>query len=252
MSKWARLTTVPQLKENGCYVWRIKTHAYHPDYEDMLTDEEVQRAQRYHHVIDRKRFVLGTVLTRVILAKELNITPRDIPIIRTCPTCGKPHGQPRLPAESIYWSVSHSGEEVVVAFSRSLRVGVDIEKIQTDIEDLLVSTILTHEEQEHFYRAADKTDVFYTYWTRKEAVLKALGTGFSQSPKSIRFTLAGNRINWSMNESKEDLRKVTGQVSDIPVGAHYKAALALLSGVKQDIYLLDATYLSQITAVKRH
>ncbi|WP_078578263.1 4'-phosphopantetheinyl transferase family protein [Salipaludibacillus agaradhaerens] len=246
MSEWAQLTTVPPLKEKGCYVWSIKTHAYHPDYEDMLTHEEVQRAKRYRQVIDRKRFVLGAVLTRFILGKELAINPLDITIIRTCPTCGKPHGQPRLPAENIYWSVSHSGEEVVVAFSRCLRVGIDIEKIQTDIENLPVSEILSHEELDHFNHIvpADKPNVFYTYWTRKEAVLKALGTGLSQSPKSVHFTSTDDdRINWMMSEPKGDSKKAGGQIIDLPVDEHYKGALALLNGDAQDIPILDGTYL---------
>jgi 4'-phosphopantetheinyl transferase len=246
MFEWTKLTTVPLIKEKVCYVWRVKTHAYHPDYEDILTHEEVQRAERYRQEIDRKRFVLGAVLARFILGKELAINPRDIPIIRTCPTCDKLHGQPRLPAENIYWSVSHSGEEVVVAFSRCLRVGIDIEKIQPDMKDLPVSTILNHEEQDHFNHVlpADKPNVFYTYWTRKEAVLKALGTGFSQSPKSVHFTSTDDdRINWIKSEPKGDSKKAGGQIIDLPLGEYYKGALALLNGDAQDIRILDGTYL---------
>ena len=78
-----------------------------------------------------------------------------------------------LPVDGHYWSLTHKPEYVggVVAGSR---IGIDIEKIRNCSAPLFRKT--AHEE-EWDLSDMDPDDLFSRYWTSKEAVLKASGTG---------------------------------------------------------------------------
>jgi len=77
-----------------------------------------------------------------------------------------------------YFSISHSGSYVVVAFSND-EIGVDIE-LQKSIP---IDELLHHfhpEEVRFICGQSDKQEAFHRIWTRKEAFLKAKGTGLLQ------------------------------------------------------------------------
>ena len=77
-----------------------------------------------------------------------------------------------LPFNGTYWSISHKTEYVggVVAPSP---IGIDIEKIYSRTKSLFPKTASEAE-----WALADRSPAaFFRYWTAKEAVLKAAGTG---------------------------------------------------------------------------
>ncbi|QTA91115.1 4'-phosphopantetheinyl transferase family protein [Desulfonema magnum] len=88
------------------------------------------------------------------------------------------HGAP-LPVDGKYWSVTHKPEYVggVIA---SGRIGIDIEKIRP-CSALLFKRIA--DDSEWGLTDAESFKLFFRYWTSKEAVLKASGTGIKGLPK---------------------------------------------------------------------
>ena len=74
------------------------------------------------------------------------------------------------------FSIAHSGGIVLCAVSTDAEIGVDIEQIipikLADYEEQL-----TENEWEYIQTAADQQIAFYKIWTKKEALLKALGRG---------------------------------------------------------------------------
>ncbi len=84
-----------------------------------------------------------------------------------------------MPVDGNYWSVSHKPKYVagVVACSR---IGIDIEEIR-DCRESLFRKIADHTEWE--LTDTDKRILFFRYWTSKEAVLKAVGTGLKDLSK---------------------------------------------------------------------
>ena len=79
-----------------------------------------------------------------------------------------------LPYKGIFWSITHKTEYVggVVA---PAPIGIDIEKIYSRAESLYPKTASEAE-----WALADRSPAtFFRYWTSKEAVLKAVGTGIS-------------------------------------------------------------------------
>ncbi|WP_314223174.1 4'-phosphopantetheinyl transferase family protein [Streptomyces zaehneri] len=151
---------------------------------------------RYESTVDpggRGRFLVGCALSRLVLGELLGLPPADVPLRRVCPRCGGPHGKVHLapppdgpsgtlPAYgcSVTFSVTHSGALVGVAVCRGGEVGLDVEESHGDMDiDSAARVALSDVELAALYArpAAERQPAFLRVWTRKEAVLKALGVG---------------------------------------------------------------------------
>ncbi|WP_405629394.1 4'-phosphopantetheinyl transferase superfamily protein [Streptomyces sp. NBC_00016] len=159
---------------------------------------------RYESTVDpagRGRFLVGCALSRLVLGELLGLPPADVPLRRVCPRCGGPHGKvhlalppdgpaatpPGTPAatppaydHSVAFSVTHSGALVGVAVCRDGEVGLDVEESHADMDvDSAARVALSDAELAALYArpTAERQPAFLRTWTRKEAVLKALGVG---------------------------------------------------------------------------
>lgn len=87
------------------------------------------------------------------------------------------YNRPYLPL-SIDFNISHAGRYIVCAISEQFRIGIDIEEIQDiDIEEFAAQ--FTGEELSAILASNNKHATFFSYWTIKEAVIKADGRGLS-------------------------------------------------------------------------
>jgi 4'-phosphopantetheinyl transferase len=78
-----------------------------------------------------------------------------------------------LPFNGNYWSVTHKAEYVGGVIAQA-RIGIDLEKIRSVKEAIYRKTA---RESEWGLSDSDKVALFFRYWTSKESVLKASGTG---------------------------------------------------------------------------
>lgn len=86
------------------------------------------------------------------------------------------HGKPYFPESPFSFNISHSGEYIVciISIDEKSHLGIDIEEIRP-LELKGFEAVFSPEEKEEL----DDIMKFYTYWTRKEAVIKADGRGMS-------------------------------------------------------------------------
>lgn len=92
-------------------------------------------------------------------------------------------GKPFLPDVAPF-NLTHAGDYAVLALSAEA-VGVDLERIRA-INWSRVSERFFHPDEQRFLaESADPQTMFFTIWTLKESFLKALGHGFSVSPRSF-------------------------------------------------------------------
>lgn len=157
----------------------------------------VERA-RYAATVDpaaRNRFLVGCALSRRLLGELLGVPPGDVPLRRVCPTCGGPHGKPRLAVSAGYdFSVTHSGDVVGVAVCRGAEVGLDVEEAHTALDvDAAARTALSARESAALYSLppVERKPAFLRIWTRKEAVLKALGVGLGAPLRELEVSEPG-------------------------------------------------------------
>jgi 4'-phosphopantetheinyl transferase len=113
------------------------------------------------------RKVLGEFLNRS--AAEVTIKQADF-------------GKPFLPDSDIFFNMSHSEECIVIAVRRGKPVGVDVEFIRpvADMNAIVEENFSPQERS-----LVNSREMFFKYWTRKEAFTKAVGRGLSIPPTSF-------------------------------------------------------------------
>jgi len=110
-----------------------------------------------------------------------------------------------LPVNGVYWSISHKSDYVAGVVSLD-PVGIDLEEIRTFSEGVRRKIA---DEAEWALSSEDPQRRFFRFWTAKEAVLKAAGTGLSG--------LSGCRV-----QSVPDGRRVMLSFRGVPVTvAHF-------------------------------
>ena len=155
-----------------------------------MSDDEKERAARFRFERDREFFVAGRGILRELLGGYLKRPPPELQF-----QYGS-EGKPCLSLEDWEWpirfNVSHSRGIALYAFSGGLEVGVDVEEIRSDFA--------SEEIAERFFSAGEleelrglpaelKADGFFNCWTRKEAYVKAWGSGLGIPLDSFGVTL---------------------------------------------------------------
>ena len=163
-------------------IWRVHWPTVASEQISAWLDAaEHEHARTFRHTPSRSRFVVGRAALRWLLASQLNLKPKDVRLDRNA------HGKPGLHsqhASSLQFNVSHSGDWVLIALSRSAEVGADIETIRPMPQALALA--------ERYFTAAEiatlrtcpeleRETAFFGLWTQKEAQVKALGTGLANS-----------------------------------------------------------------------
>jgi 4'-phosphopantetheinyl transferase len=86
-----------------------------------------------------------------------------------------PNGRPFLPGKMDF-NLSHAGTLAVCAIAGKGRIGIDVE-YRKPIDFTSLKDHFSPEEWRHIQNAPLPEKLFYDYWTRKEAILKADGRG---------------------------------------------------------------------------
>lgn len=87
------------------------------------------------------------------------------------------------------FNLSHSGEYIVCAITDRGKIGIDIEKIRAiSLEGF--NRQMTDSEWNQIQTSSNAEETFFTFWTQKEAVLKASGEGLNTPLQEVH--LNGN------------------------------------------------------------
>ena len=148
-------------------------------------------------------------LLRLVLSELTGYAPQQHRIDRSCPTCGSAdHGRPVLRNAGVHVSLARTRTAVAVAVSPDAPVGVDVEHVARTRFDGFCTVTLGPRETASDDRQRARA------WTRKEAVLKARGTGLSVDPRSVDVRSG---------------RTGDARVVDVPTGPGLAAAVAVIA-----------------------
>lgn len=158
-------------------------------YHSVLNTTEAARADRFVRAHDRDRFIAGRGRMREILGQYLDTPAGDVPLDiaqRDKPVLA--HG----PA----FNLSHSGGQAALIVApdqdaNSLPIGIDIEA-HRPVEPAMADRFFSPAEQTALAALPFNQweNGFFTCWTRKEAVIKALGQGLFADLHSFDVSLA--------------------------------------------------------------
>lgn len=185
---------------SGIYAWRVSLDLIEPDLERLslsLSADERTRAQRFHFLRDRSRFVAGRAILRALLGDCLDRDPASLEFVYG------PMSKPLLASEfagSMHFNLSHSDGVAVYALSADYELGVDVERIRPVPEaESILRTHFPAGTVERWQRLPleQRMESFYQSWVQLEAIAKREGCGLAgleDSPE--RFAEAGSFIQF--------------------------------------------------------
>jgi 4'-phosphopantetheinyl transferase len=145
------------------------------DGEAVLTHQDRLRAAAYRDERDRARFVESRSAMRKILSRYTGTAPKEL--VFAVGAHGKPYICGR---QDVYFNLAHSNDLAGLAVTRSGQVGLDCECVKR-LEGLeaLCRRVCSPHEHALIRRNSEYEEcgIFYRIWTRKEAVVKAMGIG---------------------------------------------------------------------------
>ena len=216
------------MAESCIDVWWIPLGSGNPVSSDnsILSPEERARAARFRFEEHAHRFRASHTALRLVLAQYLRQPAHSIPLTAS------PSGKPLIEdSPDIHFNLSHAGEIALVAVSCDIEVGVDIEAVRPDVRVEEMALCFNHNELEMLHQSISpeaRASLFFRYWTRKEAVLKAEGSGFGIEPRSIDVSSAPEEP-----VRVDNGRQQLWRVDNLDVAHGYAGALAAAPGAWQ-------------------
>lgn len=81
-------------------------------------------------------------------------------------------------SEAVDFNLSHSGDIVICAFTKTGKIGIDVEQVApVDFSDF--DNVMTPEQWQRIHAAPDAQRMFFTCWAIKESMIKAESSGMS-------------------------------------------------------------------------
>jgi 4'-phosphopantetheinyl transferase len=159
----------------------------------MLDDDERAQADRYRFASDRNVHIAAHALTRAMLSEATGLPTLTWLYAKAA------FGKPRLASDfgdgGLRFNLSHTHGLVACAIARD-EVGVDVEMADRRADYNIADRFFAPEEAQVVKSASprDRADVFFRFWTLKEAFIKATGEGLRRPLDSFSFRLDPVRI----------------------------------------------------------
>ena len=171
------------------HVWAYATDLDPPALAGLravLSPEEIERSQRLRNPRASARFIAGRAQLRLILGDYLQSLPASLEFSSSA--AGKPSLAVGDRTPRLHFNATGSGSLAIVALRTDGEVGVDVEEIRP-LPDVatLARRLLRADEYREFAELpeARRRVRLYDYWVRKEAAVKALGSGMRQAMNRV-------------------------------------------------------------------
>ncbi len=169
------------------HIWIIRWNSISylvSQYWNIIEDDEKSELLRYKNIEDCMRSLTGKILSRKLLSNYLGTSIQNIRIVKG--KYGKPYMHSIQGYDEIRFSISHSNEFVVLAFTEFGSIGVDIEE-NKEFPQILRKLSNSEINEQTVLSNEDKfqNKIFYDEWTAKEAYVKALGLGLQKDLRTI-------------------------------------------------------------------
>jgi 4'-phosphopantetheinyl transferase len=189
----------------------------------LLDSQETSRYRRFRFAEDRRLFLVTHGLLRFLLGHITGRHPASLSF--EAGSFGKPSLHTPEEGPAVHFNVSHSFPRLLLAFHPLHQVGVDLERIKALADpDALARSHFHPAERAKLEVAepAERLRLFYRFWTCKEAVVKAAGTGLSASLAELDASECDGAVAAVIRTA--DARPFW--VKSLPVGRGFQSAIA--------------------------
>lgn len=181
LNRFEEASATHNIRPGEVHIWQATLPA--PGWDEdrflsMLSADECARMARFRFPRDRRNFLFCRSVLRILLASYLGTPPAELRFAYSA------HGKPSLAAPSVYleFNLSHSNGSLLLAVCLEGRVGVDIERVRRDLDFEGIARQFFSPRECRALAAVPENmrhDAFFACWTRKEAFVKAQGSGLS-------------------------------------------------------------------------
>jgi 4'-phosphopantetheinyl transferase len=219
------------LPEDEVHLWQVDLAAVaaaEQRWQQILSADERARAARFHFPRDRQHYTATRALLRTILAGYVAAHPAEL-VFRYSE---KDKPSLALAGNQVEFNVSHSGTTALLAFARGRALGVDVERVRDDLDPAVLAHrfFSTHEQNQlATIPPSEKYHAFFRCWTRKEAYIKARGTGLSLPLDQFDVSLRPGDENALLSTRPDAAEAALWSLQEIPAGNGYIAALCVQS-----------------------
>ncbi len=186
----------------------------------LTTGDEHAHAERFVQPQDAARHLLGRALLRRVASHYGGPQPLR-------PLAVNAYGRPVFEGAPFDCNLTHSGDQVWVAFAFGCRLGIDVETLEAvrDLDAILPG--LHPQEAEAIERSPEPARAALRCWCRKEAVAKATGLGLSLPLKAYAVACDAAPHGWLRVPPPGDAAAPHWTTLDLPAPAGYAGALAV-------------------------
>jgi 4'-phosphopantetheinyl transferase len=206
-------------------------------YEHLLSDDEHARWRRFVCPHAALQFLVARALLRSTLEAYSGVPG---PAWRfTTNAYGRPFISEPASYRFLQFNVSHTHGLVACAVAWGCEIGLDVEDSERDIDIAALAPQVFAPTERAFMarREAEERNVFFSYWTLKEAYIKARGMGLSIPLDAFWFDLAGERPRIHFTPECPDDPGRWGFRQFAPSGRHRLAVAVSPAGSRSEIRL---------------
>jgi 4'-phosphopantetheinyl transferase len=214
-------------------------HADWARMERHVSPGERIRAARFRIANDRASYLVARATLRMVLGRIFQSDGIELPLQFS--DSGKPFVRSG-PA----FSISHSVDVVLIGLVWGMEIGVDAEELRLlpDIQSLAAACLAASElaELNRIDNVNERTAQLLSFWTRKEAIAKALGLGLALPFDS--FSCLNRGGPQAIRPDSAAVAKRAWTILDLTLPAPHVGAVAIAGTVHQCMHI--ATHVSSL------
>lgn len=198
-----------------------------------LSANEQAQAIRYHSKLLTDRYIISHGILRYILSYYIKQSPKSLEFITN------KYGKPSLKGSNIKFNMSHSHNIVCYIIAFNNKVGIDIEVNDNNLDIMELSKLVLTTKENMLLESLEYDEqrkTFYDLWTKKEALVKAIGEGLSYPINTIEALsmASGDKVTLtSINNSvSQELYTYT-----LELELNYSAAIATETKINEIVYI---------------
>jgi 4'-phosphopantetheinyl transferase len=163
------------------------------NWTSWLDVQEIARLRKLQNPVHRHRFLVSHALARAVIGNRLQCPPESI--VFGCLSQGKPFVSLPQAQHYCHFNLTHTHEMAAIALSSHGPVGIDVEWLERRGPEVgLAQRFFTENEYQDILKQPESEQHrrLLSYWTLKEAYIKAEGWGLSVGLDSFEFALSPN------------------------------------------------------------